>query len=166
MSDLLLSSNKMLLSFLLISDRMPGMTWRKRQIDLADNSRLSTMCLLNSVANLSFSDPLIDLVKTPGLLHVLFVWKELGSEQDVRQWVNEQIETDSGFVALLQACREWRSSSVKGLYYPLTRDGMSNFLDFDQALERLRLIWASSQAQEQRKAAEELLEAARQGAED
>ena len=79
------------------------------------------------------------LVDAPELLGLMYGWKEAGDEGDVLEWVQEQTRTDAGFLALLSACRGWLQTN-NGTYYPLNCRDLRNFLDFDEALERLRRI--------------------------
>jgi hypothetical protein len=101
------------------------------------------------------------IVGTPEVLSFMFGWKQLGDEEGVRAWIAEETRTDSGFLRLLVACRGWRSSSNRGLYYPLSRRDLSQFMDYDAALVRLREIRANGEAPIQdRDQAEALLKAA------
>lgn len=98
------------------------------------------------------------IIDTPEVLSFMFGWKQLGDEEGVRGWIADETKTDSGFLRLLAACRGWRSSSSKGLYYPLSRRDLSQFIDYDEALVRLREIRANGEAPTQdREQAEALL---------
>ncbi len=88
-----------------------------------------------------------------------------GDEAGVRDWVREQHATDAGFLKLLAACRGWMQSDKT--YYPLRRRDLEHFLDFDEALERLRKISDDRRKTEDERAlAEELLKAAELGKDD
>jgi hypothetical protein len=106
------------------------------------------------------------LVGTPELLSVMYGWMECGDEEGVLDWVREQQATDSGFLALLSACRGWMQSDK--IYHPLNRRDLKNFLNFDEALERLTLIAEdmANRTDDERELAKELLKAAEIGKDD
>jgi len=102
-----------------------------------------------------------EIIKTPEVLSFLYGWQQLGYGEEARQWVAEQISDDKGLLSLLAACRAWRSSSDRGVYHPLVRSDLSNFLDFDDAVARLNNIADKRDAQEaEQELAKELLLAA------
>jgi hypothetical protein len=102
------------------------------------------------------------LVSTPELLSLMYGWREAGDEEGVLIWVGEQVATDPGFLSLLAACRGWMQSDK--IYRPLSRRDLGTFLDFDEMRERLRRISEDAgRAQDERRLAQELLEAAELG---
>jgi predicted KAP-like P-loop ATPase len=102
------------------------------------------------------------IIKTPEVLSLMFGWLQAGDKDGVLEWVREQQSTDSGFLELLSACRGWMQSDKT--YHPLNRRDLNQFLDFDQALKRLRLIADNNdKLKAERALARELLEAAKIG---
>jgi type II secretory pathway predicted ATPase ExeA len=108
-----------------------------------------------------------NIVETPEVLSFMFGWRQLGDNEGVSRWVDEQLATDDRFVRLMDACRSWRSSSNKGLYYPLNPNEVGEFLDFDAAVVRLHKIESDDDTSPAlRRLAMELIEAAKLGRRD
>lgn len=106
-----------------------------------------------------------NIIDTPEVLHLMYGWHQSGDEAGVKDWVHEQQATDAGFLKLLAACRGWMQSDRT--YYPLRRRDMERFLNFDEALERLRRIAEDEgKTEEERALADELLKAADIGNDD
>lgn len=100
-----------------------------------------------------------NIIDTPEVLNLMYGWHQSGDEAGVLEWVREQQATDAGFLKLLAACRAWMQSDK--IYYPLRRGDLEQFLDFDEALERLRDISDNRRKPEdERVLANQLLEAA------
>lgn len=103
------------------------------------------------------------IIDAPDLLSVMYGWNQAGDEAGVREWVTEQQADDAKFLKLLSGCRGWRATD-KGTDYPLNRRDLSHFLDFDQALGRLKAISEDAEKPEkERLLASELLKAAEIG---
>ena len=102
------------------------------------------------------------IIDTPEVLNLMYGWLQAGDEAGVVEWVREQQTTDVGFLTLLVACRGWLQSDKT--YYPLNRRDLKHFMDFDEALERLKGISENSgRSKDERALAEELLKAAEIG---
>ena len=107
--------------------------------------------------------PAAELMRVPELISLLYAWKQGSGTEEARAWVAAQTETDDGFFAFLSCLRSWAANSELGVYRPLKRRNLIDFLDYDHALRRLDGILLSEDASEHsRKLASELLEAAKQ----
>jgi hypothetical protein len=99
----------------------------------------------------------------PDLLSLLYAWLQGGGPDEPTQWVSNQIETNSGLLALLSRVRSWAATSG-AVYHPLKRRDLEKFFDFDEAVKRLEIISKSSNISEvDRQLASELLVAVEQG---
>ena len=126
---------------------------------LSDDELNETVALLRGRFRSTDRD---NLLNAPNLLSLLYGWRESGDEHEVLEWVREQESTDQRFLALLSACRGWMASDR--VYHPLNRRDLKEFLDFEQALKRLRLISESpDKTGDERALAQELLTAAELG---
>lgn len=107
-----------------------------------------------------------ELMRAPNLMSLLYGWKQGGGADEARRWVESQIRTDSGLLTFLSHARGWAANSNVGVYYPLRRNDLQNFLDYEEAVRRVRAIAASSAASEaDRELAAELLRAVKQARE-
>ncbi|MDH5762369.1 MAG: KAP family NTPase [Nitrospinota bacterium] len=98
------------------------------------------------------------IIDTPEVVSLMYGWHQSGDEKGVLEWVQEQQETDEGFLKLLNACRG-RTYSDK-TYYPLNKRDLKVFMDYDGALERLKGISENAdKTDEERALAKELLQA-------
>ena len=106
-----------------------------------------------------------NIIDTPEVLNLMYGWYQSGDEVGVRDGVREQQATDAGFLKLLAACRGWMQSDKT--YYPLRSRDLEQFLEFDEALNRLRQIADDkSKTEDEMALAEELLRAAELGKDD
>jgi predicted KAP-like P-loop ATPase len=102
------------------------------------------------------------IINTPEVLTLLDTWIDIGEEKDVLMWVNEQLKSEDTFLKLLSKCRGWMASDQ--VYYPLRRESLEKYLDFDKALNRLSMIAEDVSKPEGKKAlARELLKASELG---
>ncbi len=84
---------------------------------------------------------------------------------DARKWVQAITKTDDGLLAFLQRARGWIAENDR-VYYPLQRRDLKNFLDYDEAVQRVQNISTDeSVSSEDRQLANELLKAFRQDSE-
>ena len=109
------------------------------------------------------SEPAEKIMGVPRLPSVLYTWKRLGSDQDVRSWSSEQTKTDEGFLSFLAKSRGWANASNIGIYYPLNKGTISDFIDYDTAVARVRKLATSAKDKKTRELAEELNVAFQQG---
>jgi hypothetical protein len=108
--------------------------------------------------------PLLELMRKPDFLSLLYAWKQATGTNEVNDWVQAQTATDSGLLSFLTAVRSWSASSTFGVQYPLKRRDLIPFLDFDAAMARVRAMSTNSDVTEKdRRSAIELLEAADMG---
>lgn len=102
------------------------------------------------------------IIDTPEVVSLMYGWHQSGNEKGVLEWVQEQQETDEGFLKLLNACRGVRYSDKT--YYPLNKRDLKVFMDYDEALKRLKYISENADRNdEERTLANELLQAAEIG---
>jgi len=106
-----------------------------------------------------------ELMRAPQFLSLLYAWRQGGDPEEVRQWVRQQTATDAALVLFLSSIRSWRATNGY-VYHPLRRMDLQNFLDVDDALQRLEVVSKSTDAsEEEQKLASELLQAADQSRE-
>lgn len=106
--------------------------------------------------------PAVDLMKVTDLLSLLYAWLQSGHVDEVKEWVQKQIETDEGLLMLLSRVRGWMNANGIQLY-PLKRRDLEQFLDFDSAVQRLQRIAKDNHVPaSQRALASELLVASKQ----
>ncbi|HST09665.1 MAG TPA: P-loop NTPase fold protein [Terriglobales bacterium] len=102
------------------------------------------------------------LFAVPNLISLLYARLQGARNDEVRGWVEAQTQTDRGLLDFLLRARGWRASNGV-VYHPLQRRDLTNFLDYDLALARLRRIAeAPETGKEDRQIALELLQAADQ----
>ena len=109
------------------------------------------------------SEPAEKIMGVPRLPSVLYTWQRLGRDQDVRNWCSEQTKTDEGLLAFLAKSRGWANASNIGIYYPLNKGTISDFIDYDAAVARVRKLATSAKDKKTRERAEELNLAFQQG---
>ncbi|WP_195930380.1 KAP family P-loop NTPase fold protein [Hyphomicrobium album] len=105
------------------------------------------------------------LLDVPRLLPTLYGWNYLGDPSDVASWCKNQIESDAGLLAFLGKSRGWANATGIGVYYPLNRKNLSEFIDYDLAKERVERLFRHAEERDVRTRAKELLEAFKQGEE-
>jgi len=89
----------------------------------------------------------------------------LPGADDAGAWVAGKAATDDGLLTFLSRARGWAAGSG-GVYYPLRRRDLDSFLDYDDAVRRVRAIAANAEADAaDRQLAQELLVAIEQGEE-
>lgn len=103
--------------------------------------------------------PATELMRVPQFLNLLYAWLQGGGTEEVRRWVQAQIVTDAGLLTFLSRARSWAANSNIGVYYPLKRRDLENFLDCDSVMRRLETIAANAIADPDRLLAAELLDA-------
>jgi len=74
----------------------------------------------------------------PRLSSYLRGWRDVSSQITVRRWVASFIKSDERFLWLLEQLRGWAMSDR--VYYPLHRESVDNWMSFDQAVSRLKLL--------------------------
>lgn len=113
------------------------------------------------------SIPPKELMAVPNLVSLLFGWKQAAENDDACFWVEANTEKDDDLLYFLSRARGWSVSSDKGLQYPLRRQDLSPFLNYDTAINRVRAIADDAKAApEVRQRATELLDAFEQGERD
>jgi hypothetical protein len=91
------------------------------------------------------SMPPSELVDVPDFLSLLFAWRQAADDSDEpRRWVQDQIADNAALLRILSKMRNWVSSSARGVYYPLTRENIQPFLDYEEAKQRVSSIASDS----------------------
>jgi KAP family P-loop domain len=108
--------------------------------------------------------PPAELLRVPDLMSLLYAWRQGSGTEEPRAWVEAQSETDAGLLAFLSRARGWAASSEVGVYHPLKRHDLENFMNYDSAVRRLEAISSNTKASEgDRRLAKDLLIAVEQG---
>ena len=108
--------------------------------------------------------PSAELMRVPQFLSLLYAWRQGTDGAEVAEWVRVHTTTDVDLLAFLASVRSWSASSTFGIQYPLKRRDLEPFLDFDEAIRRLRAMSTNGDvAQSDRQKALELLDAAKMG---
>lgn len=68
-----------------------------------------------------------DLLETPRLLSVLYGWEQAVGPEPVLRWVANQIDSDEGLLALLDAMRSWQATNGT-VHFPLSRTNVVHFV--------------------------------------
>ena len=89
--------------------------------------------------------------------------EKIMSAPDVRSWCEVQTKTDEGLLAFLAKSRARANSSKIGIYYPLHKGTIADFIDYDVAVARTRKLATSTKDRNTRELAEELNLAFQQG---
>lgn len=100
-----------------------------------------------------------DFFKQNEPLSMLYCWKQLGDQESLAAFMATATKEDDGFLHTLDGMRNWATSSNKGTYYPLNEKDISNFLDLEETIARLKKLAAldSEVTSEQRNQANQLL---------
>ncbi|MCB1511264.1 MAG: hypothetical protein KDJ36_10205 [Hyphomicrobiaceae bacterium] len=112
------------------------------------------------------SMPPHELRAAPNLISLLYGWEQAARNDDAKHWARANTQSDDDLLAMLARLRGWVSGSY-GTRYPLKRQDIAHFLDYDATLQRVREIadCPDSSANHRRLAAE-LLEAFAHGDRD
>lgn len=79
------------------------------------------------------------MTKVPDFLNLLFAWDQSGHPNEARAWVEAQTATTRGLLVFLCKTKSWLNRNGK-TFYPLRRQNLEHFLDFDATLQRLEEI--------------------------
>lgn len=80
------------------------------------------------------------------ILGYLYAWRDMSSDETVKQWVREVAATDEGLVNLLIRLQTSVFSSDRGAYRRIARDQVSPFFDNWPAVEdKLRVILSGNE---------------------
>lgn len=71
----------------------------------------------------------------PDISAYLYGWLNITEDDQAVTWVREYGESDEGFLDILNHLRGWMMSDK--VYYPLSRESVSKFLDWNEVTERL-----------------------------
>jgi predicted KAP-like P-loop ATPase len=112
------------------------------------------------------AEPPENIMEVPRLPSILYTWKRLSNDEEVRNWCSERTRTDEGLLEFLSKSRGWVSSSSLGIYYPLNKQTISDFIDYDDAVARVQKLAGSAKDRRTKELAEELTVAFQQGAKD
>ena len=104
------------------------------------------------------------IMRVPDLMSLLYAWRQGSGTEEARQWVGAQTATDAGLLDFLSHVRGWAASSNVGVYHPLKRRDLENFLDYENAVQRVEAISLGAEASAaDRQLALELMTAIEQG---
>ncbi len=81
-----------------------------------------------------------EIFRQPEPLVILMCWRMFGDQDEFLAFMEEATGHDEGFLDALGAMRSWVSSSEKGVYYPLSKPVIAQFLDADKAKTRLQRL--------------------------
>jgi hypothetical protein len=98
------------------------------------------------------------LIESMDPLDLLFAWLQLGDDNGPRRLVQASIETEEGFIKVLEGLKSGSSRRSDGV---LKRESLSPFLDYDAAIDRIKSLKDSGSLSEQ---AAKLLDAFNDGA--
>jgi len=117
--------------------------------------------------NLSaFGRPCLDVIRPCRLISLLYGWEQAAGNDDAKNWVRANTQSDDDLLAILARSRGCTSGSY-GIQYPLKRQDIGHFLDYDAARQRVRDFAERPDANaNHRRIAAELLEAFAQGDRD
>lgn len=71
----------------------------------------------------------------PDISAYLYGWLNITEDDQAIDWVREYSDTDEGFLRILNHLRGWSMSDK--VYYPLSKDAVERFLDWDETTARL-----------------------------
>lgn len=74
----------------------------------------------------------------PDLLAFLYGWINITENDEAIEWVREYIKNDEAFLKFLQHLRGWSMSDK--VYYPLSKQTVTRFIDWDETIERLESL--------------------------
>jgi hypothetical protein len=94
----------------------------------------------------------------PSPLDILFCWLQLGSADNVRDFIAKAIQGDKMFLDAMFAMRGWSASSSEGIRHPLRRSYVGQFTDADEALARLQSLATGSESTLSTRASQLLLD--------
>jgi hypothetical protein len=92
--------------------------------------------MLNRYRKMS-ADQIFD---TPKPISLLFAWRQAGDPDGPRQLIGSNISSDREFVRTLENLTSTIISSNRGTCRVLKRENVDDFLDFDQAVQRIKLL--------------------------
>ena len=93
--------------------------------------------ILNYVNNVR-ARAVIDVTNSPNFASILYAWAQAVPENytPVQNWLAIPLEDNETFLNVLIGLRGWTNSSNRGVYYPLKRQNVEEFFDYDEAYER------------------------------
>lgn len=71
----------------------------------------------------------------PDISAYLYGWLNITEDDQAIDWVREYSDTDAGFLSILNHLRGWSMSDK--VYYPLSKDAVERFLDWNETTARL-----------------------------
>jgi hypothetical protein len=71
----------------------------------------------------------------PDISAYLYGWLNITEDDQAIDWVREYSDTDEGFLRILNHLRGWSMSDK--VYYPLSKDAVERFLDWNETTARL-----------------------------
>ena len=80
------------------------------------------------------------LLRSKGLANVLFRWWNWAGPEEVRKWIAERVQADSGLTELLELLLDRAFSTVRGPYDRLDPSLVSYFLNVPEVADRARRL--------------------------
>lgn len=71
----------------------------------------------------------------PDFAAYIYGWRDLSGIAAPKRWVRKKAATDEGFLFILEKLRSWAVSDK--VYYPLSKQAVSIFLDWNETIQRL-----------------------------
>jgi predicted KAP-like P-loop ATPase len=78
----------------------------------------------------------------PNLISLLYGWEQAAHNDDAKNWAQANTQSEENLLAFLSRARGWSLSSDRGVQYPLKRQDVGHFLDYDATIQRVRAIAA------------------------
>lgn len=93
--------------------------------------------ILNYVNNVR-ARAVIDVTNSPNFASILYAWAQAVPDgyTHVQDWLNTALEDNETFLNVLIGLRGWTNASNRGVYYPLKRQNVEVFFDYDEAYDR------------------------------
>jgi hypothetical protein len=77
----------------------------------------------------------VQIPNLPDISAYLYGWLNITEDDQAIDWVREYSDTDAGFLSILNHLRGWSMSDK--VYYPLSKDAVERFLDWNETTARL-----------------------------
>ncbi|WP_417245872.1 KAP family P-loop NTPase fold protein [Celeribacter sp.] len=103
------------------------------QWEISDEVLNGAIKILKERVNRSETKALIP--SFPDVSGYLYGWLNLTEDDQAIDWVKEHTKSDEGFLQILDHLRSWAMSDR--VYYPLSKESVSRFLDWDETAARL-----------------------------
>lgn len=106
------------------------------QWEISDNVLDQVITILKD--RLSNQATIILIPNLPDVSSYLYGWLNVTGDKQAIDWVREYIKTDEAFLSILNHLRGWSMSDR--VYYPLSKEAVTMFLDWDETTSRLESL--------------------------